>query len=331
MDANEPQMHDHRDGNAQNIIIISTADRASVNIGNCLLDRTDWNEAGRFEDEPVRTDPSGCWSVITTAARHLDADHIDRTVADELGVRPQLLVFLSKHKSKSGIRSLTVHPIGNYQSADLGGKPSTVVRAAPHFMTAALRSLRKRADDLDFTISYEVTHHGPYLDTPTFFIEIGSDENAWSEVSAGEALAAVMTHLIALTTDPSNAEELHQLLTEPVAIGVGGGHYAPRFTDLARKRRVAVGHMVPNYQLKRGFEASLDAIELALGATAPETPALSEPMRDAVDALEFTKMTQPLVYFHRKGLKKKLYRELKPELRSRGYRVIRQRDTDPRD
>jgi len=34
---------------------------------------------------------------------------------------------------------------------------------------------------------------------------------------------------------------------KPVAIGFGGPHYAPNFTEVVLKGRVAVGHILPNY------------------------------------------------------------------------------------
>ena len=36
----------------------------------------------------------------------------------------------------------------------------------------------------------------------------------------------------------------------PIAIGIGGGHYAPRFTDRAMRGKFAFGHMIPDYIIK---------------------------------------------------------------------------------
>jgi len=114
------------------------------------------------------------------------------------------------------------------------------VPTEPRMMTLALLFLRHYARDLDFQISFETTHHGPYLETPTFFIEIGSDENAWPEVEPAKAIARVILDL-----DKSDITD-----EDEVGIGVGGGHYAPRHTDFIERMKASIGHMVPNYALR---------------------------------------------------------------------------------
>jgi D-aminoacyl-tRNA deacylase len=44
---------------------------------------------------------------------------------------------------------------------------------------------------------------------------------------------------------------------EPVLVGVGGSHYVPKMGDLALKRRVAFGHMLPGYQVDAGVDAAV--------------------------------------------------------------------------
>ena len=34
-----------------------------------------------------------------------------------------------------------------------------------------------------------------------------------------------------------------------MVIGIGGGHYAPRFSEVALSRRVSFGHMLPAYAM----------------------------------------------------------------------------------
>jgi len=45
----------------------------------------------------------------------------------------------------------------------------------------------------------------------------------------------------------------------PVVVGVGGGHYAPRFTELALSREVRFGHMLPAYAMDLSDRASVTA------------------------------------------------------------------------
>ena len=58
--------------------------------------------------------------------------------------------------------------------------------------------------------------------------------------------------------------------TARVAIGLGGGHYAPRFTDLALDDDTAFGHMIPDYQLKHIDESM---VQTAIDATPDVTAA----------------------------------------------------------
>ncbi|MFP4002077.1 MAG: D-aminoacyl-tRNA deacylase, partial [Thermoplasmata archaeon] len=152
-------------------------------------------------------------------------------------------VFISKHSSEAGIHSLTVHPIGNVGEAKFGGKENKLVQAAPEEMTAALRTLwdetREQGLKGEYDVSFEATHHGPYLETPTYYIEIGSDIDSWKDERAGKVIAETV-----LEVKDRDKEDL------PVTICIGGGHYTPRFTSLAKGRKVALGHIVPGWGMK---------------------------------------------------------------------------------
>jgi D-aminoacyl-tRNA deacylase len=125
-------------------------------------------------------------------------------------------------------------------------------------MTAALKSLyrEKKKMGLKDQTTYEVTHHGPILRTPSFFIEIGSNETRWEIPELGRAIAK------SLLSD----EFLHPETTLPIAIGIGGGHYAPRFTDRAMRNKFAFGHMIPDYILMNS-EDLRSVVELAVRST----------------------------------------------------------------
>jgi D-aminoacyl-tRNA deacylase len=209
------------------VIIISRTDIASCNIFDRLNELEKWKTKGEFLQRPVYFHDDLC--IATIPDEHIFHDNADLELKTVLGNDPECIIYASRHRSESGKRSLTVHPIGNFGSADFGGRPKTLVPSSPHLMTQALRLLRKKAKDLDFSVSYEATHHGPYLQTPTFFIEIGSDENAWRDENA--ALAIAETLLEVRTKD------------YPVGIGVGGGHYVPRITDVALEREISFSDM----------------------------------------------------------------------------------------
>jgi D-aminoacyl-tRNA deacylase len=215
-------------------IIISKNDIASCNIFERLMTIKTWEEKGEFQESPVYYYNDFCMAIIPD--EHIFHDNVDLELAQVLDDKPRYIIYASRHRSESGSRSLTVHPIGNFGSAEFGGKDKTLVPSAPHLMTQALRILKDKAKDLDFSVSFEATHHGPYLQTPTFFIEIGSDKAAWQDEKAAKAIAQTILEL----------EEK----SYPIGIGVGGGHYVPRITDVALERKISFGHIIPTYALE---------------------------------------------------------------------------------
>jgi D-aminoacyl-tRNA deacylase len=231
------------------LLLCSTADEASVNIKDRLLERARWQEVGSYDGHPVLSHASDL--LVTFSAVHLHSDDLDHAVSQVTGKEFESVVFLSRHKAASGIPTLTVHPIGNYGKADYGGRAGTLVPCAPEMMTSTLRSMQRMASGLPFQVSFEVTHHGPFLTTPTMYIEIGSDEGNWGNIEAGRVLAQAL-----LETEVRDA---------PVAIGIGGGHYAPRFTESVITKKVAFGHMIPNHALEAADDAAIsNMIHMAL-------------------------------------------------------------------
>lgn len=216
------------------VIIISKTDIASVNIFEKLIKLRKWEEKGEFLQNPLYFYNDHC--IATIPDEHILHDNVDLELAQILGGIINCVIYASRHRSESGKRSLTVHPIGNFHNADFGGKPKTLVPSSPHFMTESLRCLRKKAKDLDYSVSFEATHHGPYLQTPTFFIEIGSDEESWRDEKAALAIAGTILEI--------------KQTNYPVGIGVGGGHYVPRITDVALEREISFGHIIPTYALE---------------------------------------------------------------------------------
>lgn len=268
------------------LIITSQEDIASMNIRAHLLRGWSWKEIGQFSGFPLFVFRD--YLMATIPEIHLDRDNVDEEIRMVSGKEFAVAIFASRHRAESKIPTLTVHPIGNFSRAEFGGRDSTLVKASPHLMTCALRLLKGRAADLGFGISFETTHHGPYLDTPSFFIEIGSDESFWTHQKAAEAIADVIM----------NVEEKKG----EVLLCAGGGHYAPRFTDLAMENDVSIAHMAANY---------------ALDALMEETV-----MRDMI-----AKSGNPkAVYFHRKSMPKPKFRSLEEKFAAMGIESVRSDD-----
>jgi len=270
------------------LLVASREDPASAVQREALLRIARWEDAGEFAGRPAVR--HGEHVLVEISDLHLYHDHMDREARAVLGGTPEVVVFLSKHVSRSGTPSLTVHPIGNPGPADFGGRPGTLVPTAPRIMTEVLRAVRREAAGLAYEVTFEATHHGPYLEAPAFFIEAGSTEREWGDPAAAEAL---MRALLSVRPGPS-----------PVAIGVGGGHYVPRLTDVALSRDIAFGHLLAGHALPFLTEAMIDQV-------VARTPGAT------------------LVYFHRKALEKGTLRDLQARFEARGLRSVREEDLAP--
>jgi D-aminoacyl-tRNA deacylase len=152
---------------------------------------------------------------------------------------PELFIFLSRHSSAKGIPTLSVHTPGNLSEAKFGGKPSTVSVSPATAMKNALTEMAKQVNtkQLSYEVSYECTHHGPSLDVPTMFVELGSSLDQWKDVKAAEVVADAAVAALSSCSDCS------------VVMGIGGPHYNKKFTKLALTNQKAFGHMIPKYAL----------------------------------------------------------------------------------
>lgn len=267
------------------LIVTSAKDNASMNIRARLMEQAEWKEGGDSCGHPVLR--NGDFRMVLVDKMHLDEDLVDQRVSQSLGEHVELVIFASRHRSEKRIPTLTVHPIGNFSSADFGGRPGVLCPTAPNLMTSAMRNLKRNAEGLDWDVSFETTHHGPLVSSPVFYIEIGSYEELWDRKDAAGAIAKSILEI--------KDEE------DPVVVCVGGGHYAPRFTEVALNKRVAIGHMAANYALEAlTSEMILQMSTKSCGAKK--------------------------VYFHRKGMPKPAYRELRERFVSCGFAEVRSDD-----
>ncbi len=274
------------------LFVCSEPDIPSANMRDCLTNLRDWEIVGAEEEESMmRFDET---YMLSSSRWHIDFEEVLETSL-RFGVDPELIVFMSRHSSASGRPALTVHPIGNFHENKLGGRSEKLVKAASGHMTDALRRINA-TNDMDGTeVSFEVTHHGPWVDRPTFFIEIGSDESHWQNRHAADILAHVLLN---------NIESKN-----PVVVGVGGGHYAPRFTEAALSLKVDFGHMIPNYHLEDSDQEDIARM-----------------LRDACEATD-TK----LVFLHRKSMKGPQASRIKDAAESEGLEVVQSSDFEAID
>ncbi|HSV41873.1 MAG TPA: D-aminoacyl-tRNA deacylase [Methanomassiliicoccales archaeon] len=274
------------------LLLSSEEDPASRNIRTKVLDVEGWSEVGSFQGHPLmkRSD----FFLATIDGIHIFAEGMDGIFRSETGMAVEEIIVLSRHKAASGIPTLTVHPIGNYGKADFGGREGVLVPAPARTLTSLLRQLSVKALGLPFQVSFEVTHHGPYLGTPTCFIEIGSSADQWRNEEAARAIASSILSL--------------QQNDDPVAIGIGGGHYAPRFSEVCIAKKVAFGHMVPNYALE--------------GADDDRTSDIFQKAKEASDAT--------LAYLHKKSMSRPRAAQLKAIADNIGLKVVESSDLEDR-
>ncbi len=270
------------------LVVCSNADPASLNIRDRMLEVGTFEEVASFDRFPVYEGHGGY--LVTIGDDSLYRNNLDAETYGSFGFKPRTVVYLSRHSSQSGRRSLTVHPIGNFSHARYGGFFRQLVHCCPGGMTRALRSMHAQVKEagLDYDVSFEVTHHGPYLNTPTFFIEIGSDKEAWTEPEPAGVIAKAV-----LEAEP-RGEGL-------VLLGVGGGHYAPRHTDVALKKAVSYSHIIPSHSIA------------GLGTQ------LLEEMLDYVCESRH-------IYFHRKAMGKEDLKRLTEFYKAHGLEAIREAD-----
>jgi len=219
-----------------NLFIASTKDTAGMNIAKQLIEKYRFEKLSEtFQNNPVYTKT---FQNTKTKLLFVNTEIVDTQFLDSLFI-PELIVFLSRHSSAKGIPTLSVHTPGNLSETKFGGKPETVSISPAGAMKKALLEMAKlKAErELDYEVSYECTHHGPSLDAPALFVELGSSPKQWNDMQAAEVVADAA---VAAVSDCSGCS---------VALGIGGPHYNAKFTKLALSTKRAFGHMLPKYAL----------------------------------------------------------------------------------
>lgn len=149
------------------------------------------------------------------------------------------IVFATKHRAESGKPSLSLHAPGNFRGADFGGQPGKVCKTSALVLKYLFQQLNRHARKLNhYSVTLEVTHHGPLIDLPCCFIELGSSEEQWKDERAAEVLARTI-----LTLQHYKHEK------QIPVIGIGGPHYCPNFNKIQLESQYAIGHILPSYNL----------------------------------------------------------------------------------
>ena len=221
------------------LVAASSKDTASMNIAKQALKNYPFSEKHEvFQENPVY---SANISGQEVKLVNLKEETVYAQTLPEHFPNLGLVVFLSRHSSQSGTPTLSVHTPGNFGNAELGGLPQTLSISPATAMHHALKALMRLKTEmrLNYEVSYEGTHHGPSLNVPTMFVELGSSPAQWSDTKAAEAVAhAAMEAIGKFGVSDSKA-----------VLGIGGPHYNRRFTEMALEEKAVFSHMIPKYAI----------------------------------------------------------------------------------
>lgn len=251
-----------------NIAIISySKDKASINIKENLVNNFDFNESDeKFDNNNIfqTTIDNDIIKLYTINSEHIYTDGLDRKIDADL------FIFISKHSAVEGRPSLTCHPIGNFGKAEKGGREKTLCTAPSFFLKNILNELNKNSDDADYDVTMEATHHGPFLEKPILFVEIGSSEKEWEDQNAGSIIAKSLISTI--KNNSNNNYSINKNFNEKnnnyeSVFVIGGSHYNHVATKAMLKTNFGVGHICAKYNLEN-LDESL--IKQAMKKTIPE-------------------------------------------------------------
>jgi len=214
------------------LIVASKLDKAGINI------TTQLSQFGNFkfylvEDEIIYTE-------------NLDYEKINSY---------DFIIFASRHKSKSNEKTICAHAPGNWRSADLGGETGKVCKSSALFFKQIFEKLNENVEHYklkDYKVTMEATHHGPLIDKPCIFVELGSTENEWTDRRAAFIIAKTISETI---------KEFKENPYNEVAIAIGGPHYCPSFNKIQLKSNIAISHIIPNYSFPLTEEIVKEAME----------------------------------------------------------------------
>jgi D-aminoacyl-tRNA deacylase len=179
-------------------------------------------------------------TLIITNQSLIDMDNLDELISND-----NMIIFLSKHASKSKTPVLTSHSTGNFSEiVYLGGKPMEIGNTFPSFQKLYMKKLyEKRNEFPNYDLKIEATHHGPTSSiNPMLFIEIGSSEIEWNNTSTASIVCTSLLDTI------KNIEKINNYDLN-IGIGIGGNHYPKKFNDLILFSNVAFGPIVSKYNL----------------------------------------------------------------------------------
>lgn len=259
-------------------IITSKEDIAGMNIRDSLLNLFNFIETKeKIDNNPVyELKENNKIKLYTIDIFPIYSENLDKKIEADI------FLFASRHSSPSGLKSLTCHPIGNFGEAKLGGKEKTLCISSSNLLKKALNELNNIGSEIKHEVTMEATHHGPLIEKPALFIEIGSNEENWKNKEAADLVAKTIIKIL------QDKEEFESVFI------IGGGHYNYTANKLMLKTNYSVGHICSKHNLEN-LDESL--IKEAMEKTMPKSnfvlldwKGLGKEKRRIIDILEKNKI-----------------------------------------
>ena len=214
------------------LVVASKKDKAGMNI------TTQLSQFGNFDFYLVDEE------IIYT--ENLDLEKINQY---------DFIIFASKHKSEKREKTLSIHAPGNPRGAELGGEGGKLCKSSALLQKQMFEKLKKNIQKYElekYKLTLECTHHGPLIEKPCVFIEIGSTETEWEDRRAAFIVAKTISEII---------REFKENPYNEVAVGIGGPHYCPNFNKIQLDSNIALSHIIPKYVFPLKEEMIKEAIE----------------------------------------------------------------------
>lgn len=187
-------------------------------------------------------------------------DYLYLTDEDVINIESKIkdkceFLILSTHRSETQkIDTISIHVCGNFNKNELGGnkqKLSYVYKDVFEHLYKTISEDKEKPSTLEFFI--EATHHGPSLDAPVLYYEIGPNDDAYNNI---EYQKYYTKKLIDFLTSNYKTQSEHYVL-------IGAPHYLDKkmVENIKEKMKlkhnitnVFFSHIIPKYALNNILE-----------------------------------------------------------------------------
>lgn len=234
-------------------LVFSKRIKTGINVRGFLLKLYNFKKIGMFNGNPVYKQKN-IFLYTLNKKIHYSEKNLGEIDAD---------FFIAPHFHCIDYypKRFTVHPCGNWGKkwVKWGGKKGEFSCVDPLLLKIMLLSLVKNNPFPDFKVSIEASHHGPLVDKPILFVEIGSNKTQYAKKENAKVLATAIM-------DALKQFSFKNIKKPKIAIGIGSEHCAENFSKIMIEKDIAFSHICPGYQISELNKESLKkAIEKTKG------------------------------------------------------------------